>query len=414
MLTRKQFQQHLREGLGHLHDPESLCRSPLAAILGVAHRSDTYSALQAILTEAIAALEPGPAVPSDSRAWRIYELLTCRYVQEQSAPVVAHQLGLSIRHLRREQGFALEALTNQLWERFDLEKAQAADRAAAVVPLTEGLEAAVKEELAWVQETHLKSPTDLAQALYAVVDMIRPLAAQHKTDLVVTMAEPLPGLAVHPVALDHILLGLLSAAIHQPSGGQVRISAKPQAWEVEIKAQCATSADSTKSIADGDPAELAMIYRLADLCRGKLTVSTDGKTFTATLVFPAFEQLPVLVIDDNADTLQLLKRYTAGTRYRLVGTPDPEQALSLAEKVAPQIIVLDVMMPDVDGWRVLGRLRQHPLTSHIPFIVCTILMEEKLALLLGASSFLRKPVTRQAFLAALDAQVARVKSESGR
>jgi CheY-like chemotaxis protein len=413
MLTREQFQQHLREGLGHLHDPEALCRSPLAVILGVAHRSDTYSALQAILTEAIAALEPGPAAPSTSRAWRIYELLTCRYVQEQSAPVVAHQLGLSIRHLRREQGFALEALANQLWERFDLEKAPAAERVAAVVPLTEGVEAVVTEELAWVRETHLKSPTDLGQALHAVVDMIRPLAARHETDLVVTLAEPLPGLAVHPIALDHILLGLLSAAIHQSSGGQVRVSARSQTWEVEIKAQYTTSAGAAGSIADGDPAELAMIYRLADLCGGKLTVSPDDKTFTATLVFPAFEQLPVLVIDDNADTLQLLKRYTAGTRYRLIGTADPAQALSLVEQLAPWIIVLDVMMPDVDGWRVLGRLRQHPLTSHIPFIVCTILMEEKLAFLLGASAFLRKPVTRQAFLDALDAQAARMKSESG-
>jgi CheY-like chemotaxis protein len=116
--------------------------------------------------------------------------------------------------------------------------------------------------------------------------------------------------------------------------------------------------------------------------------------------------LPVLVVDDNADVLQLLQRYSAGTRYRLIGTRDPEQVLSLTEKFSPQVIILDVMMPQVDGWRVLGRLRQHPRTSHIPIIVCTILAQEALALSLGASAFIRKPVTRQVFLAALDHQVA--------
>ncbi len=122
--------------------------------------------------------------------------------------------------------------------------------------------------------------------------------------------------------------------------------------------------------------------------------------------------MPVLAIDDNTDTLQLLQRYTAGTQYRLIGTRDPEQALSLAEKLSPQIIVLDVMMPQVDGWKVLGRLQQHPLTGHIPIVVCTILAQEALALSLGASAFIRKPITRQEFLAALDHQVELMGPES--
>lgn len=74
----------------------------------------------------------------------------------------------------------------------------------------------------------------------------------------------------------------------------------------------------------------------------------------------------------------------------------------MAQESPPRIIVLDVMMPEIDGWEVLGRLRQHPLTSHIPIIICTILAEEELALSLGASGFLRKPVSREAFLGALD------------
>ena len=55
-----------------------------------------------------------------------------------------------------------------------------------------------------------------------------------------------------------------------------------------------------------------------------------------------------------------------------------------------------------DGWKVLGRLRQHPDTSQIPVIVCTILPQEDLAFSLGASAYLRKPLKRADFLAALD------------
>ena len=60
------------------------------------------------------------------------------------------------------------------------------------------------------------------------------------------------------------------------------------------------------------------------------------------------------------------------------------------------------MMPQMDGWEVLARLLQSPLTSHIPIIICTILGQEELALSLGAHVYLRKPITRQDFLAALD------------
>jgi CheY-like chemotaxis protein len=122
----------------------------------------------------------------------------------------------------------------------------------------------------------------------------------------------------------------------------------------------------------------------------------------AIVSLPALEQLPVLVIDDNANTLRLLQRYATCTRYRLVGAETLQEGLALAQDLAPRIIVLDVMMPDLDGWEVLGRLRQHPLTSQIPIVVCTILAEEELALSLGASGFIRKPVSRESFLHALD------------
>jgi CheY-like chemotaxis protein len=159
-----------------------------------------------------------------------------------------------------------------------------------------------------------------------------------------------------------------------------------------------------------ETASLNMAHDLATLSGSKLELLVDSRSFRASLIVPAVEKLPVLVIDDNADTLQLLQRYATGTRYHLVTTQDQEQAFGLAESVGPQVIVLDVMMPEVDGWEVLGRLRQNPVTAHIPIIVCTILAQSELATFLGASDFLRKPVSRDSFLAALDRQTAQMET----
>lgn len=411
-LTSEQFLKHLRDGLNHLYDPNRLRRSHLSSLFDVANRFDTPSSLQRILTEAIESLKPEAGVPSQSPAWRVYNLLFYRYVQQFSQQEVADQLGVSVRHLRREQRTALEALAYRLWERFNLRDKIRAGTGEAAGAIVSPIVPTVNEELAWLKDAPPEMSTNLAQTLSAVLDLARPLAVQHGVHLEIAPAGALPNLAAHPVALRQTLLNLLSVAIHQAAGGQVAISARPLRWEVEIRVQGTTSSPSgPQPVLDDEEASLDMAHRLADLCGGRLILSAGEGGFDATLILPALEQLPVLVIDDNADTLQLLHRYAAGTRYRLTGTQDPERALSLAKEFSPQIILLDVMMPQVDGWEVLGRLRQHPLTRQIPIIVCTILAQEELALSLGASGFVRKPVTRQAFLAALEHQVALTEPE---
>jgi CheY-like chemotaxis protein len=145
-----------------------------------------------------------------------------------------------------------------------------------------------------------------------------------------------------------------------------------------------------------------MAQRLADLSGCKLDLSVNTQSFDVTLVVPALEQVPILVMDDNLDTLQMLSRYASSSRYHVITSHEPEQAIKLAEFHRPKAIVLDVMMPHVDGWELFQRLRQHPPTADIPIIICTILAQKELALLLGASDFLRKPISRQSFLNALD------------
>ena len=418
MMTNEQFLGALRGALNHLYEPDRLRQSPLAALFDVANRLDTFSALQRILTEAIESLEPEANEPPQSHAWEIYEPLFYRYVQQLDQRQVAKQLGMSVRHLRRKEHAALEVLASRLWEQFDLEAKLRQDTGQRAAPVQGAVSSpTVSEELAWLKDVPLESPADLAQLLPDVLALAGPLAAQHKVHLDTTIAGDVPSLAVHAVALSQTLLNLLSVAIHRVTGGQVAISASALPLEVEIKVQGTYLRQGPQPVLDDDVASLDLARQLADLCRGRLEVARSGdrprqeggeEAFSATLTLPSFVQLPVLVIDDNADTLQLLQRYAVDTRYRLVTTRDPEQALSLAEKFSPKIIVLDVMMPQADGWKVMARLRQHPLTGHIPIVVCTILPQEEMAFALGASGFVRKPVTRQAFLAALDRQAERL------
>jgi CheY-like chemotaxis protein len=403
MLTREQFIKDLRDALNHLHDPVRLRRSPLAEFLGVADRFDTSLVLQRALIEAIESLRPPDDEPFQSRAWRIYDSLRCCYVQQLGQHAVADQLGISTRQLRREQQVALEELADQLWQQYDVQTHPSSRVGEAIgdghsvqhpVPST--------DELAWLRNSPPEKPTDLGCALTEIVDLARPLAAQHDVCLQVERSDDLPMLAVHPVAFSQTLLNLLAVAIQHAPGGLVRAEVARLRWEVTFLVECARSGSQSLTLADDEPPGLDMAHQLAELSGCWLTHGFDQGAFTATLTVPALEQWPVLVIDDNADTLQLMERYASGTRYRLVSTQDPLEGLALAEKMAPQAIVLDVMMPQTDGWRVLSHLRQHPATGDVPVIVCTILAQEALAHSLGANAFLRKPITRQAFLAALD------------
>jgi CheY-like chemotaxis protein len=410
MLTRPQFLDSLRGALSHLYDPDYLNRCALAEVFGVAGRYDSAAAMRRILTEAVEALEPAPSEPPQSRAWRIYYTLVYLYIEQATQEEAADQLAISPRQLRREQRAALEQLADRLWEQFGLgarELRPDGDNPMAFSALSEdaaGASIALDHELAWLRDGSAATQT-LDEMLSAVLALAERLAAQHGTRLDTQIAEGAsPALAVHPVAFRQVLLNLLSVAIPRAAGASVRISVRRVRWETEVRIACAPDPAGAKPALADETASLNLAQRLIALSGGRLVLEVDTRAFNAAAYFPALGQLPVLVIDDSADTLALLQRYVSGTRYRLIPTQDPQQALSLAEQHAPQIIVLDVMMPALDGWEVLSHLRQHPRTADLPIVICTILAQKDLALLLGASDFVRKPVTQQSFLAALDRQ----------
>ncbi len=411
-VTRQEFVSHLRAALTHLYDANRLRQNPLVHHFGLSDRFDASTALRSLLTEAISSLKPPPDAPPQQRSWRLYEALFCCYVQRLNQQAVADQLALSSRQLRREQQAALEIIADRLWNQAQMDQAghAASSHPATLDPAR--AEAQFTQEFAWLRDTPVETPTDVRAEIESVVELAQPLADQYQVHLSIEAPASVPHLAAHPVALHQILLNLLGVAMARAAGTHVTISAGAVRWLVEIRIQAGPGHPAPLP-ADDDAAALTISRQLAEMCGGRILITDDARTFKAKLLLPALEQTPVLVVDDNADTLQLLQRYTAGTPFRVIATQSPDTALDLVARHAPQIIVLDVMMPQIDGWKLLGRLRQHPSADTTPIIVCSILPQEKLALSLGANALLRKPVTRQAFLSALRQQMAAVAQAGG-
>ena len=95
---------------------------------------------------------------------------------------------------------------------------------------------------------------------------------------------------------------------------------------------------------------------------------------------PAASRVKVLVVDDNPDLVHFYRRYAAGTPYDISAMSEGEHLLETIESETPDVIVLDVMLPDIDGWELLTQVHAHPRGREIPVIVCTVVREQELAL----------------------------------
>jgi CheY-like chemotaxis protein len=78
------------------------------------------------------------------------------------------------------------------------------------------------------------------------------------------------------------------------------------------------------------------------------------------------------------------------------------EGLKLAKQVKPTVITLDVQMPDLDGWSVLGALRQDSELAEVPVIMVSILDEQRRGAALGAADYLTKPIDRERLRRLLD------------
>jgi DNA-binding response OmpR family regulator len=81
------------------------------------------------------------------------------------------------------------------------------------------------------------------------------------------------------------------------------------------------------------------------------------------------DELKILIVDDEQDILNLIRLSLEPAGFRIIRTTRPEEGLSLALQEKPDLLVLDIMMPQIDGFEFLRRIRRHPKLQQIPAIV---------------------------------------------
>ncbi len=103
----------------------------------------------------------------------------------------------------------------------------------------------------------------------------------------------------------------------------------------------------------------------------------------------------ILLVDDNTTNLQVLREALDGQGYKLLVAKSGPSALTIVEKAAPDLILLDIMMPEMDGYEVCARLKKEPQTMNIPVIFITAMTDqedEAKGLALGALDYITKPI----------------------
>jgi putative two-component system response regulator len=126
-----------------------------------------------------------------------------------------------------------------------------------------------------------------------------------------------------------------------------------------------------------------------------VTTSATLPDAAATVPQPLFDA-QVLIIDDQETNIQVVRRYLELEGYRnLLGLTDPAQGMALVERLRPDVLLLDIMMPGISGMELLERIREKPWGRHLPIIILTAadnLQTKAQALELGATDFLGKPI----------------------
>ncbi len=105
----------------------------------------------------------------------------------------------------------------------------------------------------------------------------------------------------------------------------------------------------------------------------------------------------ILVVDDNRENLELLEAYLEDLDCRSIAAYDGPEALEIVKNDAPDLILLDIMMPKMSGFEVCRKLKSNPATAQIPIIMVTALNEfgdMQRAVDCGTDDFVSKPVNK--------------------
>jgi CheY-like chemotaxis protein len=385
MTRYAEFQDQLHGALSRLYDPTFRCPALLRDVLDVSTCHDLDS-LRVKIEAAIEHMAPAPTAPQDTRAHRFAEILSLRYLHMFTQERAAEKLHITVRHLARQQAQATEALAQLLWEQWE-EREPEAEGATG--------DGQVEREVSILTTQAPDRLVNVADALQQAVATIRVLADRGGIEMVIFPIESSMLAACHPSVLQQSLVVASSYLLRHMSGGCIELQARREPGIVRVTLRGAPCAADP-------PAQDWTAHQLVISQGGGIEGIREGKDLVLHLSLPSAQRTTVLVVDDNPDLVQFFHLCTADTPYDIRALGEGAGLFDRIAEIRPDIIVLDLMLPDVNGWDVLAQLHEHPLSRDIPVVLCSVIQEEELAIALGAHVCITKPVRRRRFLQALD------------
>lgn len=403
-----------RNALTHLYDSAYLENHPLSATLDVADKLDHVTRaqrLRRLLLDCIDALRPQSAEGIGLEAARAYAILTYRYIDGMPMEDIAAKRALSERQAYRELERGLEAVATLLQERIDQLGGTVSYPSAATDELPGGQVQVAQVEVERLRQTVRAESLDPRAIFEGVLSMLVPIEARAGARLEVKTPAVWPLIVADRVMLRQAILNLLTYATRFLAPGQLAVATTVEdgSLEITVTQEPALSGPSTdsQSPSENDRVRLSVAQALVEAQGGRLETGSVGGRWSARISFRTAIRQTILVVDDNQDLIALFQRYVAGHDIAVVGAKDSAEAVRLATDLQPELITVDVMMPSLDGWEVLQRLKSTPETAAIPVVVCSVLHEPELALSMGASDYLTKPVQQADLLAVLGRYLAR-------
>ncbi len=278
--------------------------------------------------------------------------------------------------------------------------------------------------------TLVNEPFQVRDVLEEVVATMASLASQNGNTLTLECGPGLDGMVGDATKVRQVMLNLLSNACKFTRDGAIRVGGRLEGDGVSLSvadtgigiapgqverifSEFIQGDDSTTRRFGGTGLGLSLTRKFCHMMGGEVRVeSVEGQGSTFTILLPlrpgqeAHPQAPaappqatppgrlVLLVDDDPSLLDSLSRLLARDGYRTRCARDGREGLDLARELRPGLIVLDVLLPRMDGWEVLTALKADPALAAIPVVMLTILDEAEKGLSLGAVDYLNKPLDR--------------------
>ncbi len=235
-----------------------------------------------------------------------------------------------------------------------------------------------------------KELVDLGGLVSQVKDNLAPTAARKQISLETDIEDMIPKIYADPNRISQVITNLVANALKfTPNNGQVTIAVRDRESSVELQVRdtgIGISSQDRERIFDrfqqirrrsefgrgGTGLGLAISREIVFLHRGSIRVESEvgkGSVFYVTL--PKAPAPRVLLVDDDPDLIEMYKDFLSPLHYRVSVAYNGTEAVKLALEENPDLIILDIVMPRMSGYEVLGRLKQNQLTCNIPVIILT-------------------------------------------